>query len=365
LVEDVHVPAVIGFSSGHKLIQFAGSLLIPNQVLVLASLTTHPQITRLPQPANLARLLWRTTYDGSSTAVPIGLFVSTVLEPTIRREQHVSAGDTIRVALLRSERELVWSTAFHEGLKFNGKGALANGDDFREFVFDEFPTEQSARAPRRELAGFAPHVVVNLRSDALVGGVIAPLERDWRLPHRPYYVAATPLAESTLEFIGTNPDRRKRFFGLASTSNTRAGARFMLHYNGTFGTSLAPSLMPSTSYDAFYIVAYASYAAGNEPASGPALAQSIGRLIPPGVPIEVGPTEVFEGYRTLRDGGRIDLTGASGRMDYDATTGEAAVDFAVLCVRPAAQTKQARDAVESGLVYDSRSGRLEGALKCP
>lgn len=61
---------------------------------------------------------------------------------------------------------------------------------------------------------------------------------------------------------------------------------------------------------------------------------------------------------------KIDLTGATGKLDFDLATGEAPFDQAILCVGIDARGR-ASEGIESGLVYAADAKRLVGALRCP
>ena len=112
------------------------------------------------------------------------------------------------------------------------------------------------------------------------------------------------------------------------------------------------------------MIAYAAYALGDAPVTGASLASVIPRLTPPGTPINVGPTEIFDAINKLAGGGRVDLNGATGPLDFDPATGDAVVDLAVLCVDVDARGAAAGNR-ESGLIYDATSRTLRGTLHCP
>ncbi|MCL2448220.1 MAG: hypothetical protein FWD17_04680, partial [Polyangiaceae bacterium] len=103
---------------------------------------------------------------------------------------------------------------------------------------------------------------------------------------------------------------------------------------------------------------------GQEAVTGPVLAQMVGRLLPPGRPIDVGPTGIFDAVNALAAGDHIDLNGATGRLDFDLKTGDAPVDLAILCVKNETDPVATVD-VESGLIYDATAGVLRGSLQCP
>ena len=50
--------------------------------------------------------------------------------------------------------------------------------------------------------------------------------------------------------------------------------------------------------------------------------------------VEVGVPGIFEAYARLENGGRIDVTGATGKLDFDLATGESAFDHSILCAVP-------------------------------
>jgi hypothetical protein len=167
-----------------------------------------------------------------------------------------------------------------------------------------------------------------------------------------------------IDWIGASAERRHRFFGLEPVSSTSVNARFVMHYNETATNKITRTLAPNTTYDAFYLLAYATYALGEQPVTGTNIARMIRRLTPPGKPIDVGPAGIFEAYTTLRHGENIDLNGATGSMDFDLETGEAPFEYALLCVGTG-DGGRAADSIESGVVYQSAADRLEGALHCP
>ena len=137
-----------------------------------------------------------------------------------------------------------------------------------------------------------------------------------------------------------------------------------MHYNETTPEKITRGFAPNTTYDAFYLLAYATYAASGEPLTGASLSRAIARLLPPGRPIDVGPAGIFEAYATLRRGENIDLNGAFGTLDFDMTTGEVPFDQALLCAS-IDETGKAADSIESGVLFRSRTDSLEGALRCP
>jgi branched-chain amino acid transport system substrate-binding protein len=226
---------------------------------------------------------------------------------------------------------------------------------------DARPDDQAIAA----LLAFRPDVVVFDSGDALMNRVFVPLETRWpeRAP-RPLYAGALPLPAALFPFVGRSVARRRRFFGLTNVSTTTANARLVTHFNETFADKVTRTATPNGSYDAFYLLAYGVVALGDEPVTGPSLSRAIGRLLPPGKPVDVGPLAILDGLGALRGGANIDLEGTIGHLDFDPATGEAPVDMAILCVG-VDRTGVATEGIESGMVYDAHADKLVGELACP
>ena len=148
--------------------------------------------------------------------------------------------------------------------------------------------------------------------------------------------------ESLAEFMGADVDRRRRIFAVSSLSNETPTARFVIRYNAAHATPISRYVNPGTTYDAFYLLAYAAWALGRVPIEGPALARTFARLVPPGKAIEVGPMA----------------------LDFDLATGEAPSDFALVCPDVGADGSAAGD-LESGVYYRAATKRIEGKVRCP
>ncbi len=363
LVEDVHVPAIVGFRSGDELIDLTSSLLGPHHVLAVATLTPSPLITEIPHAPGEAPLVWRATASLSEDALAMAALVETVLEPQLR----VEGAKRTRVALVRLKTPglLAFSEHLFDALHFNGRSALDNGNDYQEVIVDPGADAQPAfDAALARLRDFAPNVVLYSGGE-LVSPVLEPLDRA-ALPGaaRARYVSPAPFDDDLLAIVGANADLRHRVFGLTLPSTTATNGRFTLHYNGVYGSNVSRAEAPSTPYDGFYLVAYASLAMGTSPLTGTNLAASMHRLVPPGVPVEVGPSGIFQAFTRLRAGESIDLFGAGGPLDFNLQTGENAADLSILCP-DLDKHGTATGSLESGLVYSAKDGALHGKMHCP
>ena len=372
LVEDVGVPAVVGFHTSQEAIDLATNLFIPHGVLTIASPNRSGLIGEVQQPEGQPRLVWRTTVGAVQFAEPIAALVSGLIEPQLRATPGAVTEDApLRIASLRmrSNAGLSLADALFRSLRFNGKSALQNGDDFRELVFSEGegPERQADYANIvRSLLAFKPHIVLYAGGQGLPSGVFRAVEAEWPkgAKHRPFYLSNTVLRADELQTVGKSAERRRRFLGVNTPATTMANAQFTMRYNETFTAKLTTTTSPAETYDAMYLLAYAAYAAGDVPLTGARLAQAFSRLLPAGPSVDVGPTRIFEVFGVLRSGRNVDLNGAGTLLDFDVRTGEPGTDFVALCMT-VDEKGNAVGAMESGVRYAAATKRLEGKLRCP
>ncbi|HEX8107415.1 MAG TPA: hypothetical protein VF516_06770, partial [Kofleriaceae bacterium] len=366
---DVGVPAVIGFFKTPEAIELTTSVFLPRRMLTIASLNTNPLVTRVPHPDGVPRLVWRTTYNNTSAAAALSAWIRSDVEPAMRARGEHGRRD-MRVALLRQSGLAgdALSAAFLSTLRFTGKAAVDNAN-FRELTIEAAApgTDPGYGRMLDELLRLQPDVILYAASVPIIEAVFAPLEA--RFPRgapRPRYASIAVFPPELLAFIGTDPERRSRFFAVTPVGSTEANARFVTHFNETFSDSdpITRTYSPNASYDAFYLLAYATYAIpSHEVVTGERLARAFGKLLPPGRPIDVGLAGIYDAYDALSKGASIDLTGATGSLDFDPSTGEYALDQAILCVGVDPHGRP--EGIESGRVYSARTNALVGTLHCP
>ena len=365
LVEVARVPAIIGFQSAAEVVDIGSSLLVPNGVAVVASLSTSPLVTSLPNRKGSPRLVWRSTFSSAETAKALGQIVPDLVEPKLRASRALLPSAPMRVAVVRTESRggSTFNTLLFKALRFNGKSALDNGTDYRELVVDPAKLDTEIGPVAEALDAFAPHAIV-LVVDAEMA-IIDPLERLWsHTAYRPYYLFMSSFRPQLVDWLGSSASRRGRVFGLSPVANGTANARFVMHYNETAASKVTRAFAPDSSYDAFYLLAYATYALGDEKITGENLGRAMERLVPPGLPVDVGPAQIFDAFSALRRGESIDLNGATGSLDFDLATGEAPFDQAVLCAATDARGRTI-GTTESGVIFRSAAGKLVGTMHCP
>ncbi len=371
LVDDLAVPAIIGFGSSDELMRLASSLFVPHDVLAVAAVNGSALITSILQPPGTPRLVYRTAFGIPQAAPPMSLFVSDWVEPHLRSTGAVPASSPLRVALVRpaTTTALSIADALFTTLRFNGRSALENGDDFRQLVFATPGDTQAAHSTGDvvdEIVRFAPHVILALDTEGLARDVLAPIEARWpkAARYRPTVVMNMALYGDDLFALLVSPERRHRYFGTQARAMTMANAKFTMRYDETFTEQVTVNNSPAGTYDAAYVLAYAAAALGDEPITGSSLSRAIARLLPPGDPVDVGPTRILDALDLLHAGKNIDLRGANGTLDFDLSNGEPAADSIIQCAAVDAAGK-VTGGIDSGLAYDAASHSLLGQMRCP
>jgi tRNA A-37 threonylcarbamoyl transferase component Bud32/ABC-type branched-subunit amino acid transport system substrate-binding protein len=361
LVDDLGVPAVLGFQSGQEVVNLAGSTFIARDVLTVATLSSSPLITRIPQPRAEPRLVWRTSSNLDTAADASARIVEDVLATRY-------SGGPVRVTLVRTDvagaasfAERVFST-----LHFNGKAAVDNAGNYAEIKVptrDLTPDEISHLAD--QIAETKPSIVV-IQGGYWIAAVVESVESRMASARRkPSYLCVLHSTKMFASFIGTNADRRRRVYTLASSSGSVANARFVLRYNDAHEAKVTRTMNGGASYDAFYLLAYATFARGREPVTGPALARAFGRLVGPGRSIAAGPSDIFDGLAALNRGESVNLDGTQTALDFDLSTGDEPSDFSLLCSGVDARGRATGEDMESGVVYEAAIRKLTGAIHCP
>jgi ABC-type branched-subunit amino acid transport system substrate-binding protein len=364
LVEQVGVPAILGFGTGQTLVELAASELVPHEVVAMASLTSSPLATRVPQPSTLPRLVWRTSYDANEFADAAAIFVSEFFA------KRPGATSPTRVVVARDARQMSVSIAdeLSRSLVLDGTSVLQATDRFRELGLpDDPPNDRDVEALARRFVEVRPTVIVFYAAWS-PSALFARIEGAWpREAPRPTYLALSASTDQLADFIGPSADRRHRVFSVTTPTREPAALRFIARYNADRADRVTPFFNPSSTYDAFYALAYAIAAVGDGPIRGPSIASALTERHAEARAVEVGPLGVFDAISALNAGMGLDLVGASGTLAFGASTGSTLVDFSLVCTEVAAAPDAGATLVdrESGLVVRSRTHTLDGRFDCP
>jgi hypothetical protein len=297
-------------------------------------------------------MVWRTKFSYDQVAVAAARFIRDFFEPRRRRR-----APPLKVALVRGNE--AGPVSFGRALLSQ---LLAEGKDYDEIAVQD---RNDAEHIAERIIQAAPSIVVLLIDPGIAVPLAERVEEEWKKGPRPTYLVATNALEPFKTLIGASAERRARFFSIISTSNSAANAHFVIRFNEAHERKVSRTENPGSTYDAFFLLAYAAYARGDALITGPGLAHEFERLVPPGRAIDVGPSQVFEALTQLAAGGRIDLEGTDTTLDYDLTTGEARSDLALVCAAVDEDGNASGESVESGVVFKAKSRSVVGTMHCP
>jgi serine/threonine-protein kinase len=365
LVEDLGVPAVVGFARSKEVVDLSLAFFNPRGVLALAA-NTAPMLSSIPTPPGQARLVWRVTYSGPMLTAAMAPLVGAI-ERELRASHVLHPGEPMRVLLDRvaNTTGIGVSDAIVSSLRINGKTVPENGEGvFREVIVPDLVDVDGDTGTSPVVAAitaFRPHVVLDTAAGPeLVGRAEEAWPRGERF--RPRYVMQGALHDRAYaEAVAHEPSLARRLFGVDTSVDTPAVAKFVMRHNEVFEEKVNALDADDAPYDAVYTFAYLVAALGDAPVDGPSLARSIPRLAG-GAPIDVGPAGIYAAVAALGRGENIDLRGTTTSLDFDQSTGDAPTRFAAFCFHADAAGKLAPG--ESGFFFDGRSG-ASGELRCP
>lgn len=363
LIDNVGVPAIIGSNFSGITMEIAQKQTIPKNTLQIATLATSPEITSLPDKD----LVWRVMPSDAFQAVLLAEIANS-REAKVRAKHGLAPEEKIRMAML------IKDDSYGKGLRdamspllvLNGKPVTdaANGKYFKPIVIPTTGFDPSKSAI--ELTSFAPHVVIGLGTGEL-GEIMSGAEDAWGSTPRPEYVFPDGMrGPELLKAIGFDEDRRRRVIGSFPGRESDNLSAFRIRYKQEFG--LDAPINAETSYDAMYLIAYSAvWAMWNDPekpVTGPRLVEGMRNLLPPALPINVGPSDFKLAFQNLHGGQPIDLQGAFSPLNFDIN-GDAPADIASWCVLRADDGVNFQYA-DAGLFYDATTNKLVGELKeCP
>jgi ABC-type branched-subunit amino acid transport system substrate-binding protein len=365
LTDDVGVPAIIGPATSGVALKVAQNVTIPRGVLLISPSATSPVLTTLRDDGLFFRTVPSDTFQGRVLARIVPAFAHDPRRPL--RIALVDKGDAHGTGL----RDVLLSS-----IRFND-ATLADNQAKGAFFLRDYPNTDDEPAFDfspivSDLLGFHPDLLVALGTSE-VDRLVAALERGWRdrwpSGPRPSYVfsdgVSVPALLDTIDTLdrGTDTSVRKRIRGTQQrSSGTATYDAFRLRFSAAFPANSSDT-GAANGYDAAYAVIYALASIADGAPTGAKVAAGLARLVPPGAKVNVGPSGINAALQALAHGGKIDLNGASGPLDFESATGDVAGDIDVFCVSLDRAKKPAF--ASSGQYFSATSERMVGVFNAP
>jgi branched-chain amino acid transport system substrate-binding protein len=383
LVEDLGVPAIIGYPFSGNTIQVATDVTIPDKVVLFSPSATSNDITNL----NDNDLVWRTAPRDDFQATALGLYYPAV-EAAAKAKYPMITANQLKVAIVHHNDAYGsgLADALQKVLSFNGHPATdpANANFYKNIDYGSAMSPNLSKVT--DIVGFAPHVIFLFGFNEGVDQIFTAVEKNWTVPadmHRPYWVLSDGGQVASLWAPHPNPidmtktdpadigseDLRTRVSGSVPGVNASSWPpynNFLIHFNGSAYSSdgSADTIGPAGAYDIFYMLAYSAVMVGNNPLTGENIVKYGLRKMVPGqnIPkVQIDPSTISTTFPMLAGGNGIDIQGTSGPLDFDAK-GDVKADIQIWCVPKGTGSNVGDPAISSGLYYDSASGKMAGMI---
>ncbi|QSQ10717.1 ABC transporter substrate-binding protein [Myxococcus landrumensis] len=328
LVKERGVQAI--FSSGSGQTIAISSITIPNNVLLISHTATSPDIANLSDKTTASGdvgLVWRTA--------PSDRLQGRIIGDLVRNARPLQNGD--RPFATTSTVSLVYvDDAYGQGL-FNT--ILTRLGTERQTSSASYPRNGDITAAVNRIVDGTPQVAVMAGFSEDNAKIISQVGTRGRTTQTYFFTDASKEA-GLFTALGAQKNLIEGAYGTAP-AQSRPGDTVYLTFRERFRTSnnnTDPGQFSFTAhaYDSMYLVALgAAYAAGADintpqPITGDRIAQGLSKVTPPaGTPastFSLGFAQFTDARNEIRTGKFINVQGASGALDFDAT-GEASSEY--------------------------------------
>jgi ABC-type branched-subunit amino acid transport system substrate-binding protein len=362
LAEVLHVPAILGPTSGEQVVDVTQQISAKAGTLLMTPTSLASAISNLAD----SDLTWRATPSDAQRAK---LVIEQIkdLEGVLRATRGLT---TVKLAIVHPTNALGTSArdAISGKLILNGRfiNDAANAQNVSVDPYEAGNTSAEAAIATKYAVTFKPDIVF-VTAPEQVAGVIVPLEQGLtaaRAVNRPYYVLTDAArTQELLDAVASSAlpsDIRRRIRGIGvkpDASSAPVLDAFRAAFAARYGEAPADRAA-AVSYDAMYAVAYALAATASTAPSGASVAHGL-RTLAVGRPAVVGAQGLAPVMQELSSGKSIALRGTFGLMQWD-TSGDitgGTVEVWCLGTTPAGPTFGS-----SGITMDVQTQVVGGAF---
>ncbi len=358
LIEDLHVPAIVGPNTSADTLRLSNEYSIPGKTLVMTPTGVASSIADLDDDA--------LTYQMVPTDVQrAGLMMEQInsLEAAAKSERGLS---TVKLGVVFRKDALGEGTrtALND-LTFNGK-ALADAVNFGNNIqidgYAPTTTAEEASALVQKYIEFAPEIIVIAGTAEVVTQFVVPLEAAWTAQHRPMYVGIDSVkVPELLAAAEANDDLRQRIRGtgiLPSPESKAVFDAFTVDYKIRYPGASASISGMGPSYDAVFTIAFGLAASAEDPITGPNISGGIERLSGGRMEVPVGTTTMLAAFRELQDGGSLTARGTFSPLEWNSLGTVVGATLEMWCVGRTAGKAAYKS---SGLTYGIKEAQGYGA----
>ncbi len=359
---DLGAPAIMGPAFSGLCTSVVNNVTKPRKTLVISASATSATLS------GITPYFWRTSPSDTIQAIPLEKSINE-LEDAFKTRYSLPGTTKIKLAIGYKD------DAYGKGLfntitntlKLNGLPVAdaSNSVYFKPLQYPGAAADQSKLVS--DLLAFQPNVIALFGTNETVSAVMTKVEAQWPTsgppPPRPMYLFADGgEVPELLDACKGNDNLRTRIRGSVPGAKSSLFNQFAIRYNGKFGQS-ADVFGAAGSYDSVYLLAYSIVTLGTKTVDGTGVAKGLESMVG-GSKLEVGPTNIKAAFQALGvTGGKIDIEGASGPLNFDIVQHEAPSDIDIWCVGKDGASNPVF--ASSGRFFDSAAGAMVGTYSCP
>ena len=358
LVEDLHVPAIVGPNASQDTLDISQQVSVPGGTLLITPTALASSVADLADNG----LTWQMV----PTDVQRGPLLTRELQNMARELKQARNLEQVKLAaVFRDDALGIGTRTSLNELTINDLplAALVSQGLARVDAYDLSTPDQQATV--RAYAAFAPDIVVLAGTSELIVNVLVPLERAWPMGQpKPHYMLIDSLKNiELLDAVAIDDDLRKRVRGTGITTSPRSKPvydAFQLSYQLAY-PGISPELGGlGPSYDATYAIAYALAATQDRPISGQSVAAGLRMLSGGREEIDVQAVTLLAAFASLSKNEPISAIGTFGPLAWGPNGAVLGGTLELWCIERRAGHLSYQS---SGLTLDLATGRLEGDYK--
>ena len=357
---DLGVPAIMGPAFSGLCNSVVNNVTIPKKTLVISASATSAALS------GISPYFWRTSPSDVFQAIPLEKSINE-LEDAYKTKYALPQTTKIKLAIGYKDDSYgqgLYNT-ITKTLKLNGF-PIADPSNATLFKPLQYPAAAADQAKIvSDLVAFLPNVVALFGTNETVSAIMTKLEAAWPSANttRPLYLFADGgEVPELLDACKGNDGLRTRIRGSVPGAKSALFNQFSIRYNGKFSKS-ADIFGAAGSYDSVYLLAYSIATLGTKPVDGTGVAAGLNQMVG-GTKLEVGPANIKSAFAALGvTGGKIDIDGASGPLNFDLALHEAPSDIDIWCVGKDGGGNPAF--LSSGRFYDSGQATMVVTYSCP
>lgn len=306
LVNDLHVPAIVGPTTSQDTITLTQQVTAPGGAVLITPTAAASSVADLDDDG--------LTFEMIPNDAQQGIMLIRQIHDLEQQIKVATGKAAIKLAIVfRNDAIGVGTRVSLNALTLNGSpiASAANAPNVR--IDAVAPDAPDLGALARAYVGFLPDIVV-LAGVSEVAKLVAPLEAMWPTgPAAPYYLGinSTKVGDLLTSVMG-NDGLRQRIRGVGITTigaSADTYSAFVLDYEARYPGQPATVAGMGSSYDAAYAIGLALGATGDGLPTGRTVAQALQQLSGGQTRIQIGPTKILAAFQRLTKQDSIDATG--------------------------------------------------------